>query len=179
MSIIIFAGHHPTKPGASYNGFNEHDEALRWLDLLRPYFSVEDLSIGPIGTLKTKTNYINNRNPLLACDLHFNSAPLVDNKRQGEGSMTLYYPGSVKGKLAADAVQNCICEVFKPDRGSREGYYRLDPTKSPDWFLARTKCTSLILEPEYIHQKEKIIDNREAGVEELAKGLAAAVNLIS
>ncbi len=178
MSIIIFAGHHPARPGASWNGFNEHDEALRWLKLLREFFEEEDLLIGPIGTLKKKTEFINNRSPILCADLHFNSAPLKNGEPQGVGCETLYYPGSEKGKIAAEYVQSSLSVIFKPDRGCKEGYYRMDPTRGADWFLARTKSTALIVEPEFIHCKSTIVDNREAGVEALALGLSAAVNAL-
>lgn len=177
MSIIIFAGHHPTRPGASWYGFNEHDEALRWLVLLREFFEEEDLLIGPVGPLRNKTEFINNRQPVLCADLHFNSAPLgSDGEPRGEGCETLYYPGSERGKIAAEYVQNALSEVFQPDRGVKEGYYRMDPSRGADWFLARTKTTALILEPEFIHQKEKIVEKRKEGVEALALGLSAAVN---
>ena len=179
MSIIIFAGHHPARPGASWNGFNEHDEAIRWLTLLREFFEEEDLIVGPIGTLRKKTEFINNRSPLLCVDLHFNSAPRGnDGEPQGEGCETLYYPGSDLGKQSAGLVQACLGGVFLPDRGSKEGYYRMDPSRGADWFLEKTKSTALIVEPEFIHHKEKIIEKRQQGVEQLALGLAAAVNAL-
>lgn len=178
MSIIIFAGHHPKKPGACWEGFCEHDEALRWLPLLRGFFAEEDLIIGPAATLRDKTDFVNERSPLLAIDLHFNSAPMKDGKPVGKGSETLYYPGSAKGKAAAEAVQAKLSKVFPPDRGVKEGYYRLDPKRGADWFLARTRCTALILEPEFVQRKAIIIERRAEGVEALAEGLRAALLLL-
>ena len=178
--IIIFAGHHPQKPGACFNGFCEHDEALRWLDLMREMMPAHDLTIGPVGTLKEKTQFVNERKPLLAVDLHFNAAPRKeDGSYQGAGSMTLYYPGSPKGKLAAEATQAHVGVVFTPDLGAREGYYRLDPKRGADWFLARTTWTSLIVEPEYIHNKAAITGGREAGAVALCQGLSGAISSFS
>ncbi|KKL45821.1 hypothetical protein LCGC14_2351830, partial [marine sediment metagenome] len=44
--IIIFAGHHPRKPGACFEGFCEHDEALRWLAIIEAETNPEDFIIG-------------------------------------------------------------------------------------------------------------------------------------
>lgn len=173
--IIIFAGHHSKKPGACFEGFCEHDEALRWLEIIKANTNSEDFIIGPVGTLREKTQFVNQRNPLLAIDLHFNSAPLKDGKPQGEGSMTLYYPGSNKGLNAAIHIQTQLAKIFLPDKGEREGYYRLDPNRGADWFLARTTCTALIPEPAYIHEKKTIVTRREDGCMALIVGANAAV----
>lgn len=176
MSIIIFAGHHPAKPGEAWNGFSEHDEARRWLALLRGRFAEEDLIVGPEGVLRTKVEFVNARKPILSAELHFNST--LD-PEPAEGSETLYCPGSERGRIAAEAVQGALGEAFSPSLGVREGYYRGDERRGPDWFLARTKSPALIVLPEFIHNKTKIVSGREAGVERLALGLALAIEALS
>lgn len=172
--IIIFAGHHPASPGASYNGFAEHDEAVRWIELIDSY--LDDVVItGPIGTLNTKVNYVNKRNPHLTMDLHFNSA--IDNSghRIGSGSETLYCPGSVKGKGVAMIVQSKLGAVCAPDRGAKEGWYRADPKFGPDWFLVRTSCPAIIIEPDFIHRRDEIQTAHGDACIAIAAGLRAAL----
>ena len=74
--ILISAGHHPTKPGACYEGFCEHDEALRWVDIICLQLGEIGLECLPVpaGILKNKVNFINARSPILAVEIHFNSA---------------------------------------------------------------------------------------------------------
>ena len=168
--IIIFAGHHLASPGASYNGFAEHDEAVRWIELIDSY--LDDVVItGPIGTLSVKINYVNKRNPHLAMDLHFNS----DDRRIGSGSETLYCPGSVKGENVATIVQSRLGAVCAPDHGAKEGWYRADPKFGPDWFLVRTNCPAIIIEPDFIHRRDEIQNTRGDACIAIAAGLRAAM----
>lgn len=174
--IIIFAGHHPAAPGASYNGFAEHDEAVRWIELISAFLDATIVIKGPVGALTMKTNYVNKRKPRIAMDLHFNSAVDGDGNRVGRGSETLYYPRSKDGEHVARFVQEHLCKVCPPDRGVKEGYYRMDPKFGPDWFLARTCCPAIIVEPDFIHRKEEIQQARTAGSEAIAIGLRNALN---
>lgn len=173
--IIIFAGHHPAAPGASYNGFAEHDEAVRWIDLIDAYLDPTICIKGPVGALTMKTNFVNKRQPRIAMDLHFNAAVNAEGEHVGRGSETLYYPGSKLGKSVADFVQTRLCTVCPPDRGIKEGYYRMDPKFGPDWFLARTSCPAIIVEPDFIHRKEEIQRARTAACEAIAVGLRNAL----
>lgn len=176
--VILFAGHYPENPGAAWDGLSEHEEAVRWCDLLREHMDEAELLIGPTGRLREKTRFVNLRWPVLAVDLHFNAWRDEQGKPRGEGSMTLYCPGSVKGELAAKFVQDELAQVFEPDLGVREGYYQLNSEKGPDWFLVRTKCPALIVEPEYVHHGDKLRDLRAEGVDALARGLRAAVGAL-
>lgn len=175
--IIFFAGHYPKQPGACWEGLCEHDEAVRWCSLLEQHMGEEEFMWGPTGRLKDKTTFVNKRNPILTVDLHFNAWVDEEGKpRLPEGGcMTLYYPGSVKGELAAGYLNHELSQVFPPNLGVREGYYALDPKRGPDWFLERTKCTALILEPDYIHRGERIRENRAEGVDAIVRGLRAAL----
>ena len=58
--VFIAAGHHPKAPGAGFEGFYEHDEADRWLDVM---FALDldgrVLVRVPTGPLKDKAEFIN------------------------------------------------------------------------------------------------------------------------
>lgn len=172
--IVLSAGHHKGRPGACYEAFCEHDEALRWVHLIRGMLGGDVSVLAPVGVLRHKVEFINVNKPLLAIEIHFNS----DTKHSGRGSETLYYPSSVKGKACADIIQSELGRVFEPNRGIKEGYYQLNPERGPDYFLAKTTCTSLIIEPEFIHNKELIINGREVGCQIIASTLLDCVNYL-
>jgi len=181
--ILISAGHHPTKPGACYDGFCEHDEALRWAVEIFTLLTPMRALLVPAGTLKEKVAFINARKCDFAIEIHFNSAKqwvdenhngVVDEGEDhhvGKGCETLYYPGSEKGKAAAQIIQTALAPLFPPSRGVKEGWYRMNPKFGPDYFLKKTKCTSLIVEPEFIHRKELITERRSEACEALAFAL--------
>ena len=186
--ILISAGHHPTKPGACFEGFCEHDEALRWAAAIFSILSPTEALLVPPGTLKDKVGFINARKCALAVEIHFNSAKqwvdrdndgVVDEGEDfhvGRGCETLYYPGSAKGREAAKIVQAAMAETLPPDRGVKEGWYRMNPKFGPDYFLKKTRCTSLIIEPEFIHRKDLIVKHRQAVCVDLANAIKEVVH---
>ena len=103
----------------------------------------------------------------------FNAATDSRGTNVGRGSETLYYPGSDKGKALAEACQSALEELFPPNRGAKEGYYRMDPARGPDFFLAKTKCPAVIVEPEFVHRFALITEKRVAAVDKLANALLA------
>ena len=183
--ILISAGHHAARPGACFNGFCEHDEALRWVDQIVGLIGDNALAV-PAGVLREKVAFINARHADLAVEIHFNSAAVWKDKNQngqvdegeiervGKGSETLYYPSSKKGKIAAETVQEAIGAIFEPSRGAKEGWFRMNPKNGPDYFLARTNCPAIIIEPEFINHKETIIELREQGCMAIASALIIA-----
>lgn len=181
MTICISAGHHPEKPGASIDGFVEHAEAVIWRDLLVGVIPGA-ISV-PVGVLRRKVEFINTIKPDLAVEIHFNDAWLDRNgdglvqedEHLGRGSETLYYPGSFRGRAVAEAIQAELGKVFGPDRGAKEGWYRMNPKFGPDYFLARTKCTALIIEPEFVANAETIKHYRASGVAAVARGIIGAI----
>ena len=180
MTLFISAGHYPAKPGAGYEGFYEHDEAVLWRDrIFEALFnsSPDDIaSPVPVGVLKEKVAYINNRSQdnSLALEVHFNAARDADNKPIGRGCETLYMPGSASGKRLAELVNGALAEHFKPDRGVKEGWYRMDPKHGPDFFLRRTRCPSVIIEPDFIHRKQRIVEHRDECCKAIAEALLRA-----
>jgi len=175
--ILISAGHYPERPGACFGSFCEHEEAMAWAILITDYLIREgqEAMLVPVGTLRTKTEFINSRNPELAIEIHFNSFKIWEDANRdglitddelhhaGRGCETLYFPGSQKGVLLADNMQKSLSSIFPPNRGAKEGWYRMNPKNGPDYFLEKTSCPSVIVEPEFIHKKNKIQSNmREA-----------------
>lgn len=181
--ILVSAGHHPTKPGVCYEDFCEHDEALRWVPLIINALGGFGLAV-PAGTLTSKVDFINARKPHMAVEIHFNSLRvwkdlnkngLVDPGEMvntGSGCLTLYCPGSVRGKELATEVQTGLEGIFKRHwRGVMEGWYRMNPANGPDFILARTNCPTIIIEPEFIHRKDLIQKNRQQACDSIAFNL--------
>lgn len=173
--IFLSPGHHPSKPGAVFNGFAEHDEAVRWVECLYAHLASGSAVKVPALPLTQKVPFINSRlTPAsIAVEVHFNAAKIwkdengndkVDEGEMvnvGRGCETLFFPGSVEGEELAIAVQTSMAGVLPPNRGVKEGWYRMDPKFGPDYFLEKTKCPSIIIEPEFIHRKELIQTNME------------------
>lgn len=168
--ILISAGHHPYRKGASFEGFYEHDEAMFWAVAIVNGLGSKAMLVPP-GLLKNKVAFINDREVELAIEIHFNSAKDINGNRVGKGSETLYYPGNEKGRRAALTMQARLAPIFAPDRGAKEGWYQMNKDKGPDYFLAKTNCTALIVEPEFIHHKDFIVANRQKGCDVIVQSL--------
>lgn len=176
--VFLAAGHYPTAPGAGFEGFFEHDEASRWVTLLDS-MAQDLLHVVPTGTLKTKAQFINARCQPgdIAVELHFNSAENANGEHIGQGSVTLYCPGSNKGQRLADCMQNELAKVFSPNRGIVEGWFRGDRDRGVYYFLERTNCPAVILEPEFVHRRAIIQSNRAAGCAAILAGLRTYLGL--
>lgn len=207
--IFISAGHFPAQPGAVYDGFVEHDEAMVWAKRIVELLGGEGVMLVPTGFLKDKVAFINARaTPGSVCaEIHFNDAVRWRDKDQdgvvdagelehvGEGAETLYCPvppGTPRGAKLAAAIQDAIEHLFPykwvdhnrngvqekdelTARGIKEGWYRMDKTKGPDFILARTTCTTVIVEPEFVQRKDRILKHREAACAAIATALRTFV----
>jgi len=178
MSIVLLsAGHYPAAPGACFEGYCEHEEATQWVSEIAFRYG-EGIKVVPTGVLQKKVSYINEQveqhNAVFVLEVHFNYATKNVNgtpEPVGRGCETLYYPGSEPGKRAAEIIQGRMAELFPPSRGVKEGYYRMNPANGPDFLLARTKCPAVIVEPEFMHHKDKIQAQRMEGCIALAQAL--------
>lgn len=178
--ILLSAGHYPLRPGANYKSFCEHDEAVRWVESIGRYLESE-YGVVPTGKLRQKVAFINRRDPICAIEVHFNSAiklqdidgdGIKDIVNVGNGALSLYCPGSIKGKQLASLMQSAMETIFKRHwDGVMEGYYRMDKRNGVDFFLRRTSCPAVIIEPEFIHHKDLIQSNREEVCRLLAEAL--------
>ena len=169
--IFISAGHYPSAPGARWGRFIEHDEAVIWADKISE--ALDNAMLVPTGVLKDKVKFINERvmNGDIAVEVHFNAARDANNNPVGRGSETLYYPGSVKGKALAEVCQQALAEFYMPDRGVKEGWYRMNKKNGPDFFLAKTVCPAVIIEPEFVHRSDVIYEHRDDAITSLIQAL--------
>ena len=195
--ILLSAGHYPESQGACYNEFCEYEEAEKWVDimeiLLRGRVETKRVPAWPLLITKDtppqykqgKINFINAQTTAkLAVEIHFNS----DTSHSARGSETLYCPGSVKGRHAARAVQDAISSLLGPNRGAKEGWYRMDKPGHIDYpgdvegdekidaFLGMTRPVALIIEPEFIHNRLVIESLRQVVCEVMADALVEIVN---
>lgn len=170
--LLVSAGHHPSKPGACYKSFCEHDEAVRWVDEICDQLGEQRCVKVPPGVLRDKVRFINNRHPVAAVEIHFNSAVDSEGNHVGSGALCLHYPGSQTGMSLATRIQQGLEPIFgRHWNGVMEGWYRMDPKFGPDFFLARISCPSVIIEPEFIHHKELLQGNRYQACFAIAQSL--------
>jgi len=187
MMIFISAGHNEKAQGASYKDVTEYILTTKWVALITTLLGDACVRV-PNGRLKHKVSFINRRATRndIAIEIHFNSAKkwrdldgdgVVDADELiavGRGSETLYMPNSKKGKAAASIMQSQLGHLMQPDRGAKEGYYQMNPAKGPDYFLRATKCTALIVEPEFIDNLTELNQNMNAACHVIA---AAALEI--
>ena len=179
MKFFIAAGHFPEKAGACHEGFCEWDEANEWVKIMESYLVNagkkinENFFIVPPNVVALKTSYVNSRcsKKDIFVEVHFNSAAMSYHTLI-EGCETLYYPTSVRGKKVAKVLQNRMLDAYDlKDRGIKEGWYQQKKSKGIIYTLRGTRCTTVILEPEFIQHKEKIQAMREPVSKAVVDGL--------
>lgn len=174
--IIISPGHHASAVGArNANGFAEYPETNRWAQEISRALGTQAMYIRA-QKLSTKVAAINDFIELgntvdVAIEVHFNAAQNAEGEYVGVGSETLYCPGSRRGKAIAEKVQPVLSKWFPPCRGVKEGWYQRRKTAGPLYFLAKTRCPALIIEPEFIQFAESIQHFRKDCCQELAQAL--------
>lgn len=183
-TVLLSAGHYPAAKGACSGNFCEYDEAVRWVRLLEEKLQgVAKIIPVPGVRLRDKVKFVNRHQADLCLEIHFNACGGC----KARGSETLYAPGSLKGFKYAHIIQNHLAKVFGPDRGAKEGWYRMDRPgivdykgdidgdEKPDYFLRATRWPAIIVEPEFIHEKEVIQTLRDEGCSALAAGIQEAL----
>lgn len=190
--LAVSAGHNEYARGAhNRNGFFEYSETLLWARTIQDIFRDKygNCLLVPAESLSEKVAFINravkSQGIKLAVEIHFNSCPGGNAK----GSETLFYPGSRAGAVCAERVQRCLGAFLPPNRGAKEGWYKMDRPgiqdfpgdkegdETPDFFLKETACTALIIEPEFIQNEATIKANREVACEVIAETLAEFLGL--
>lgn len=170
--ILVSAGHHEGAQGATWNGYTEWPQACLWRDQLVRYLG-DSLGLAvPDGTLPDKVDFINANTAICAIEIHFNSAK-VNGVHVGRGCETLYEPDNKRSDILAASVHNALRMHFRPDRGIKEGWYRMDRPgvvdydgdvegdEKLDYFLWATHCPAVVIEPEFIQYIDEI-DRRRA-----------------
>lgn len=187
--VAISAGHHEKAQGADRKGITEFSETVPWRDQLiesiEAVAKTRRLELEAIkiesGFLSTKVRHINQAEVDLAIEIHFNAA----NTDKPRGCEILYCPGSDAGMAAGIAMQLQLAKAMDTkSRGVKPGWYRMDRPgvidfygdedgdEMPDYFLRKTKCVALIIEPEFLFWIERIREKREAGCFVIAKAIA-------
>lgn len=122
----------------------------------------------------------------LAAELHFNG----DAARKQRGSETMYCPGSTRGKQAASIVQGRLGKVMPPDRGIFDGWLKRDRPGVIDYpgdvdgdehiaaFLELTDPVAIIIEAEFIHNRDVIEAMRDEACQAIALGLVQAAEAL-
>lgn len=189
-TLLLSAGHYPERSGASWKNYREHDQAVKWVREIAQYLVLKHRTNAVVirtGKLPEKVKAVNHwadKHDCLAVELHFNSAGSV----YVQGAETLFYPGSINGKAAAEKFHTGFMiqskAHVKKDRGIKEGWYRLDRPgvvdyagdvdgdETPAYWLRKTKCTALILEPCFMCQIPDIGDDWK----EVAHAIADALH---
>lgn len=170
--ILISTGHNPNRKGATFGDTSEYDEASLWTARILSILAVDlpncKVRYVPTGSLTHKIAFINTQDEPVECafELHFNSEPSF----KAKGSEVLYYKGSAKGKRLADCIMDEFKQkkIFAPYRGSKEGVHH---SGKPLLFLQKTKCTSVIIEPEFLFNINNINENFEDGCRAIANGI--------
>lgn len=180
--VALSVAHYPRRPGAGHNGVYEHEVSKLWTDDLQEILEGMGFSVfrAPIGGLTKKVANINAINCKFAIEIHFNACGGCG----ASGSETLHCPGSRRGKEAAELIQDGLHRAMENrNRGVKEGWYRMDKPKvvdyygdkdgdeTPDYFLAKTRCVAVIVEPEFMEHPVSINTGRVAGVQAIARGV--------
>lgn len=170
--IAVSAGHNSGAQGAVFGSVTEWQKAIEWQRLIILGLSQRGMRADtvPSVSLSQKIDHINRSGADLAIEVHFNSDPA----HKGTGSETLFCPGSEKGEELATDVQRAISAFCSPNRGAKEGWYRMDVPGHEDYkgdvdgdevkdaFLSKTNCTAIIVEPFFIHELDRIDANASA-----------------
>ena len=159
------------RKGCSVDGFTEHDEAAIWVALIANHLG-KNAMVVPDGTLKQKTTFINSWSNVgdLAIEVHFGD-------ESGNGSESRYQPGRETSKNAAQRLQEALSGVFGSGRGACEGWYRNNRKMGVEWFLEKTRCEAVIIEPEHIYNQDIIQKRRNRACRVVAETLMEIDNV--
>lgn len=186
MTVFISAGHNPSQVGACNGSWCEYPNACEWVDLVTSALTTSGISVVkvPTGSLTEKVAFINSKYKRgdIAIEIHFNS------NVNAKGSESLYYHASVKGRSLATIIQKHISPIFAPDRGAKEGWFRMDKPgvldyvgdvdgdEKPDYFLAKCAPVAVIVEPEFVYNKTKLDANKHNACIAISKAIIEYLN---
>lgn len=168
--IFINPGHDINKdPGAvnKITGLREADVALAISKKVLNCLQAEghEVRLMQDDSLSSVTNQANAWGADIFVSIHCNSF----GNPQANGTETLFYPGSSKGRLLAHCIQARMIETFNTsDRGIKE--------RSDLWVLKRTTMPSCLVETAFISnpENEKLLateDGQQVWAMAIAKGI--------
>lgn len=186
--VVLSVAHCKNAPGACWKGLEEYSQSEKWSLAVSTLLSQKGILCRLIyGTsLNDKIQQVNKveEDIVLAMEIHFNACGGCG----ASGTETLYYPGSTKGKQYAQIFQDHLCQGLSTlDRGIKEGWLKGDEPDKVDYpgdvpgdevmagFLKFTKCTALILEPEFIEQTDKMNQHAVTGPQAIADAVEEIV----
>jgi N-acetylmuramoyl-L-alanine amidase len=186
MKIAVSAGHDPRKRGACFEGFCEHELAVKWQASVMSYLGEDGIRVPPDVPLMSKIKWINAHPEItVAIEIHFNAGGFG-----AKGCETLYAPNSSRGMRVAETVQKAISSFCAPNRGIKEGWYRMDRPGHSDYpgdvegdeivdaFLRLTKPPAIIVEPFFINELIRINELRETVCEVMAEALIESATIL-
>ena len=164
MKVAISLGHRPARPGYKIKQISEYSELAPLVGYLIQRLSQKGILAYIIGTgiLQNKVAHINRLKADLAVEVHLNAGG-------GHGAETLYCPGSSTGKRLDQDVQDQIVLLGMRDRGVKEGWFRMDKPgvkehskdiegdEKKDYFLEKTNCPAIIIEPYFLDNNSERI----------------------
>lgn len=161
MRVAIDTGHNPPEDLGAISvehklcEYIEAHEIVSHANRLLYAQGIELVNFGE--TLKRKVKLVNKARPNIAIEVHLNSS----NSEKARGALCMYYPQKRSRDLARfilqgikDATLAPILGSSLPTRGAYIGHYRLDPSKAILYFLRKTKCPAVVVEPLFISNKE-------------------------
>lgn len=186
MKIAVSAGHDPVRRGACFEGVCEHELTVPWQLTLLHYLAEVGRKVPSDLPLARKIAYINSFDDnTIAVEIHFNAGNV-----KAKGCETLYAPGSRRGMRTAETVQKAISSFCSPNRGIKEGWYRMDRPGHIDYkgdvegdeivdaFLRKTKPPAIIVEPFFIYELTKIETLRDPICEVMASALIESATIL-
>ena len=169
MKFALSIAHNTLEPGAcSDAGVCENALSAGWTHACALYLRRMGHEVLVISrdSLEDKVDAVNEYDPDAALEIHFNS------NINASGAETLFYPGSSSGRVLAGVVQSAlVSRLQRFDRGVKEGWYQANPAKGPLYFLKKTGCPSVIIEPEFIYNDRWIKAHIHDGGETIALAL--------
>lgn len=163
MKIAVDCGHNPPE---DYGCTNLHHNLAEFVECHKIISHVYDSLwrehiriVNFAERLKTKVWIVNKAKPVCAVELHLNSS----SNPKARGSLCMYYPTKKSEQLAKFILDN-IGKIINqpklgislPTRGAYVGNYQLDPSKAILYFLRRTKCPAVVVEPLFLSNDQDV-----------------------
>ena len=182
MKVGLSYAHSPTSPGACHERQCEHTFSRMWTKKLLALLAAKgiDVFLSVQHSLTKKVDEINAAGCDLALEIHFNACGGCG----ASGCETLHYPDSEVGEHYATIMQKAVCKAMgNKYRGVKAGWYKMDRPgvidfygdedgdEKPDYFLRKTNCPALILEPEFIEFDDVIVDRLLSGVSAIVEAI--------
>ena len=172
--LILSVGHDSKRQGASSSGKTEWECARPMVDKIKQYVNSIDnqITVHVINTtLKSTVSVVNRivtkygKDNCIAIELHFNAAA----NTTVIGQETLYYPFSGASKALGRKFNNILFEragwLTKKNRGAKAGWYQGIKNGDILYFLKKTSCRSLIIEPVFLSQLVKMTKGEKTSLE--------------